>query len=143
MASQEKADRKLYKPFYNWTEPRMKRETRSFARENGLGDYERYFVRGGLLNLDRRALFRERADRLGLSEEECRCLELEYSPKRVDMLLGQKRTLYLLVTLCSLAAAGKSDGSRTMLACDKADGSAQCRGWTRQQQTAVSPNYLT
>jgi len=85
----------------------MKRETRQFALDNGLSDYEDYFLRGGLLNLDRNALFRERADKLKLSDIETRSLETEYSSRRSDMLFKQSRTLYTLVILCSLAAAGE------------------------------------
>jgi len=107
MATQDKPDRILSVPFNSWSEPRIKRETRQFALDNGLADYEDYFLRGGLLNLDRNALFRQRADGLQLSELERQALEIEYSPSRTDMLFKQSRTLYALVILCSLAAAGE------------------------------------
>ena len=102
------ADRKLSKPFSDWTEERMKREARGFAHKHGLDDYESHFVRGGLLNLDGKALFRERADGLCLSMEEASALRLERSKSRADRLFKQKRSLYTLVMLCSLAAAGNT-----------------------------------
>ncbi|KAK3115923.1 hypothetical protein LTR53_003859 [Teratosphaeriaceae sp. CCFEE 6253] len=108
MSRQDRAaDRKLYKPFHNWNEQQMKREARDFALNNGLEDYEQYFVRGGLLNLDRRALFRDRADGLSMTDDERRFLELEYRDDRASVLFGQKRTLYTLVMLSSLAAAAQ------------------------------------
>lgn len=95
-------------PFDDWDEEEVKEKAREFARGNGLHTYEDFFVRGGLLNLNPEAFQSIRQDGHRLSQEECNALNVEQCPKSGFDRFRQTRGLYLLVALCSAAAAGTS-----------------------------------
>lgn len=100
-------------PFDEWDEDEVKENAREFARGNGLHTYEDFFVRGGLLNLNPEAFQRVRQDGHKLSQEECTALNFE-SKSGLDR-FRQTRGLYLLVALCSAAAAGTNHEARPHL----------------------------
>lgn len=97
----------LRNPFDEWTEDDMKKATTDFAQhpESGLEDYAHYFVRGGMLNLDPQAYDNE--DAMKVSPEERKALDRETRPQSRFDRFRQTKGLYLLVALCSAAAAGK------------------------------------
>lgn len=101
------ADYYLSVPFQDWDEEHMLREIDLFIEEARLEDYESYIRRGALLNYDRNIFSQGRQDNLCLKPIEQHYLELEYSPRRLDR-FRQARGLYILVALCSVGAAGKT-----------------------------------
>lgn len=97
----------LRHPFDEWTIEYMQGKIAEFVRHPGLQLYHDFFERGGLLNLDPKAYERHRKDRIQASEDELKALERENNPKSRFDRFRQTKGLYLLVALCSAAAAGK------------------------------------
>jgi hypothetical protein len=85
----------------------MHNEIAKFTKHPGLHLYRDYFERGGLLNLDPNAFERDRKDGFRVSDEEGKALERENNPKSRFDRFRQTKGLYLLVALCSAAAAGE------------------------------------
>lgn len=100
-----KPEYELRDPFDVWTKEQMQDATDRFAEHPGLHDYAHYFSRGGMLNLDPNAYSN---GGIVVSQEERAALDLEHNPHSRFDRFKQTRGLYLLVALCSAAAAGKT-----------------------------------
>jgi len=108
MASQtSKPYYELRNPFDDWTIEHMQNEIAEFTKHPGLGLYRDYFERGGLLNLDPNAFERDRKDGFQVDDDERKALRRENNPTSRFDRFRQTKGLYLLVALCSAAAAGK------------------------------------
>jgi hypothetical protein len=107
MASQQPKPYELRNPFDTWTIKDMQGEIAEFTKHPGLALYHDFFERGGLLNLDPNAFERERKDGYSADDEECKALRRENNPTSKFDRFRQTKGLYLLVALCSAAAAGK------------------------------------
>ena len=111
MASQPSQPPKPYyelrNPFDTWTIKDMQGEIAEFTKHPGLALYHDFFERGGLLNLDPNAFERERKDGYSVDDEEGKALGRENNPTSKFDRFRQTKGLYLLVALCSAAAAGK------------------------------------
>jgi len=103
----EKPYYELRNPFDDWTIEDMQSRIKEFTKFPGLQLYHDFFERGGLLNLDPNAFARDRKDGYRASSEELKALERENNPKSRFDRFRQTKGLYLLVALCSAAAAGK------------------------------------
>jgi hypothetical protein len=98
----------LRNPFDDWTIEHMQREIAEFTKHPGLSLYHDFFERGGLLNLDPNAFDeRDRKDGFQVNDEERKALQRENHPTSRFDRFRQTKGLYLLVALCSAAAAGK------------------------------------
>jgi hypothetical protein len=97
----------LRNPFDDWTIEHMQIEIAKFTKHPGLQLYHDYFERGGLLNLDPNAFDRDRKDGYSVDAEERKALGRENKPTSPFDRFRQTKGLYLLVALCSAAAAGK------------------------------------
>lgn len=109
MASQppKKPYYELRNPFDEWTVEDMQSKIAEFTKYPGLHIYHDFFVRGGLLNLDPNAFKNDRGDGYELSSVERQALERELNPQSRFDRFRQTKGLYLLVALCSAAAAGE------------------------------------
>jgi len=106
MASQtSKPYYELRNPFDDWTIEHMQNEIAEFTKHPGLGLYRDYFERGGLLNLDPNAFERDRKDGFQVDDDERKALRRENNPTSRFDRFRQTKGLYLLVALCSAAAA--------------------------------------
>jgi len=103
----EKPYYELRNPFDDWTVEDMQQRIKEFTKHSGLQLYHDFFERGGLLNLDPNAFERDRKDGYQVSPEERKALGRENNPKSRFDRFRQTKGLYLLVALCSAAAAGK------------------------------------
>jgi hypothetical protein len=97
----------LRNPFDDWTIERMQGAIAEFTEYPGLKIYHDFFERGGLLNLDPNAFERNDQTSFQTSSKEREALERENNPKSRFDRFRQTKGLYLLVALCSAAAAGK------------------------------------
>lgn len=106
MASTSQQYYELRDPFDEWTVEDMRKATKEFANQPDLHDYVSYFERGGMLNLDPAAYQRSEEGGIEVSRNEREALETEYNPQGRFDRFRQTRGLYVLVGLCSAAAAG-------------------------------------
>lgn len=108
MASSRTGERhELRDPFDRWSPETMGKEIATFLQLTGLDLYKDFFERGGILNLDSFAFRPGKTLSITVSEKEKDKLEIEHNTDKRLNRFKQTKGLYLLVALCSAAAAGK------------------------------------